>query len=114
MTAADVASSLMPEIGQLTIARGFPITPAGLGLRGSSTPVRVVISGPDFDSVKDWATTLLERAGDIDGLVNAEINYEQNLPQLDVNVDRARADDLGIPVEVIATTMQTMNWARPT
>ncbi|MCM2562286.1 efflux RND transporter permease subunit [Lutimaribacter sp. EGI FJ00015] len=112
MSASEVAGSLAPEISQMTIARGFPITPAGLGLRGNSTPLRVVISGPDFESVQNWSTELLERAGEIEGLVNPEINYEQNLPQLDVQVDRARADDLGIPVEVIATTMQTMLASR--
>ena len=112
MSAADVTRALAPEIGQITSARGFPITPAGLGLRGNSTPVQVVISGPDFDSVKGWSTALLERAEEIEGLVNPEINFEQNLPQLEVRIDRARADDLGISVETIASTMQSMLASR--
>ncbi len=109
---SDVVGRLIPQMSQITIARGFPVTPAGLGLRGSSTPVRVVIGGPDFDSVKDWAERLLERAEEIDGLVNPEINFEQNLPQLDVTIDRERADDLGISIETIANTMQTMLASR--
>ena len=112
MSAADVTRALAPKIGQITSARGFPITPAGLGLRGNSTPVQVVISGPDFDSVKGWSTALLERAEEIEGLVNPEINFEQNLPQLEVRIDRARADDLGISVETIASTMQSMLASR--
>ncbi|MDQ2091339.1 efflux RND transporter permease subunit [Marimonas arenosa] len=112
MTAAEVARAIAPKMGQVTLARGFPITPAGLGLRGNSTPVRVVVSGPDFDSVKDWSIALLERAEDIDGLVNPEINYEQNLPQLEVRIDRQRADDLGISVETVASTMQSMLASR--
>ncbi|WP_372614992.1 efflux RND transporter permease subunit [Aquicoccus sp.] len=111
-SAADVAQRIGPKMGDLTSARGFPVTPAGLGLRGSSTPIQVVVSGPDFDSVKDWANALQERAGEIEGLVNPEINFEQNLPQLDVQIDRERADDLGISVEVIANTMQTMLASR--
>ncbi len=111
-SAADVTRILAPQMGQVTIARGFPITPAGLGLRGNSTPVEVVISGPNFDSVKDWATTLLKRAQEVDGLVNPEINYEENLPQLDVRIDRNRADDLGVSAENIASTMQTMLASR--
>ena len=111
-SASEVAREIAPKMGQVTAARGFPITPAGLGLRGNSSPVRVVISGPDFDSVKDWSTTLLARAEEIDGLVNPEINYEQNLPQLEVNIDRQRADDLGISIETIASTMQTMLASR--
>ena len=111
-SAEDVVRRIAPKMGELTAARGFPVTPAGLGLRGSSTPIRVVVSGPDFDSVKDWANALQERAGEIEGLINPEINFEQNLPQLDVRIDRERADDLGISVEVVANTMQTMLASR--
>lgn len=109
---SDVVRRIAPQMGQVTIARGFPITPAGLGLRGNSTPVRVVVGGPDFDSVKGWATALLERAETIDGVVNPEINFEQNLPQIDVSIDRERADDLGISADVIANTLQTMLASR--
>jgi multidrug efflux pump len=105
---ADIA----PQMGQVTIARGFPVTPAGLGLRGNSTPVRVVIGGPDFESVEGWATEFLRRAEQVEGLVNPEINFEENLPQLDIEIDRERADDLGISADVIATTLQTMLASR--
>lgn len=111
-SASEIARSIAPKMGQLTRARGFPITPAGLGLRGNSTPVRLVISGPDFDSVKGWSTALLERAEQVEGLVNPEINFEENLPQLEVRIDRERADDLGISVETIASTMQSMLASR--
>ena len=109
---SDVVRRIAPQMGQVTIARGFPVTPAGLGLRGNSTPVRVVVGGPDFDSVKTWATALLDRAENIDGVVNPEINFEQNLPQIDVSIDRERADDLGISADVIANTLQTMLASR--
>jgi multidrug efflux pump len=107
-----IVAEIAPQMGQVTIARGFPVTPAGLGLRGSSTPVQLVIGGPDFESVKEWSTTLLERAEEVEGLVNPEINFEQNLPQLDIEIDRARADDLGISADVIAATLQTMLASR--
>ncbi|SLN10638.1 Multidrug resistance protein MdtB [Roseovarius litorisediminis] len=105
---ADVVAEIAPQMNKVTVARGFPVTPAGLGLRGNSTPVRVVIGGPDFESVKVWALAMLEKAEQIPGLVNPEINFDQNLPQLDINIDRARADDLGISVDTIANTLQTM------
>ena len=107
-----LVGELAPQMDRVTIARGFPVTPAGLGLRGSSTPVQVVVGGPDFESVKDWATALLARAETVPGLVNPEINYEENLPQLDIHIDRARADDLGISAEAIGATLQTMLASR--
>ena len=112
MTASEVARAIAPKMQDITAARGYPITPAGLGLRGNSSPLRVIISGPDFESVKNWSTTLLARAEDIDGLVNPEINYEQNLPQLEINIDRQRADDLGISIDTIAATLQSMLASR--
>jgi multidrug efflux pump len=107
-----LVAELAPRMGEVTIARGFPVTPAGLGLRGNSTPVRVVIGGPDFESVEGWSTEFLRRAEQVEGLVNPEINFEENLPQLEIGIDRERADDLGISAEVIATTLQTMLASR--
>jgi multidrug efflux pump len=108
----QIVGDIIPRMGEVTVARGFPVTPAGLGLRGNSTPVRIVIGGPDFESVKEWANEMLARAEQNEGLVNPEIDFEQNLPQLDVTIDRERADDLGISVEDIAATLQTMLASR--
>jgi len=108
----DVVRAMIPNMGNITVARGFPITPAGLGLRGSRTPLRIVVSGPDFDSVKEWAAILLERGQENPNLRNLEMDYEENQPQLDIQLDRERADDLGISVETIATTMQTLLASR--
>lgn len=112
MSVSEVVGQIAPQMGDVTIARGFPVTPAGLGLRGNSTPVRVVVGGPDFESVKEWAERLQAEAETIPGLVNPEIDFDQNLPQLDVTIDRARADDLGISVETIAGTLQTLLASR--
>ncbi|WP_306148371.1 MULTISPECIES: efflux RND transporter permease subunit [unclassified Roseibium] len=111
-THRDVVRAMIPSMGQITAARGFPITPAGLGLRGSRTPLRIVVSGPDFESVKVWAAQLLERGQENPNLRNLEMDYEENQPQLDISVDRERADDLGISVETIATTLQTLLASR--
>ena len=109
---AEIIADIAPRMGEVTIARGYPVTPAGLGLRGSSTPVRIVIGGPDFEAVKEWAAAMLAAAEENPGLVNPELDFEQNLPQLDIRLDRQRADDLGISVDIIAATLQTMLASR--
>ena len=104
----EIMRKLIPFTRQMLGARGFPVSPSGLGLRGSSTPLRVVIGGPDYDTVKGWAQALQYKAETNDKLNNVEIDFEQNQPQLNLSVDRAKADDLGISVETIASTLQTM------
>lgn len=107
-----IVRQLMPKVGALTGVRGFPIVPTGLGLRGGRTPVRVVIGGPDFESVKLWAEEIVARAEQNTGLLNVEMDFEENQPQLNLAIDRPRADDLGISVESIGSTLQTLLASR--
>ena len=110
--ASDIIREFAPPILSLPGARGFPVSPAGLGLRGSSTPLRVVVGGPDFDAVKQWADALLERAEQNPGILSPELDFEETQPQIDLQVDRARADDLGVSVQDIAATLQTLFASR--
>ena len=112
LTQSEITSALQPAARSLPGARAAVASPAGLGLRGSSTPLRVVVGGPDFEQVKEWAAALLEHAEANDGLINAEIDFEENQPQLDLALDRARANDLGISAETIASTLQIMFASR--
>jgi multidrug efflux pump len=108
----EIVRSLIPELGQISGARAFPVNPAGLGLRGSRTPLQVIIGGPDYQSVTEWSTRILRRAEENPGLLNLETDFEQNQPQFDVRIDRAKSDDLDIGVETIAETLQTMLASR--
>ncbi|MGF7158997.1 multidrug efflux pump [Rhodoligotrophos appendicifer] len=104
----QITRSLIPELRKITDVRAFPISPAGLGIRGSSNPLQVVIGGPDFESVKEWANTMLERARTNPGLENVQINYEENQPEFGLSIDRERARDLGIDIGLISQTLQAL------
>jgi multidrug efflux pump len=107
-----IVRELVPELSAIAGARAFPVNPAGLGLRGSRTPLQVVIGGPDYASVIEWSEEIRRRAEGNPGLLNVETDFERNQPQFDVRIDRAKADDLGIGVETIARTLQTMLASR--
>lgn len=107
-TQAEIVKRVQPAARGLPGARASVASPAGLGLRGNSTPLRIVVGGANFESVKEWAKALLEHAEANDRLLNAEIDFEENQPQLDLRLDRSRANDLGISAEDIALTLQVM------
>ena len=109
---AEIVKRIQPKARSLPGARASVASPAGLGLRGNSTPLRIVIGGANFDDVKEWAAALLEHAEANDGLLNPEIDYEENQPQLDLTLDRRRANDLGINANEIASTLQVMFASR--
>jgi multidrug efflux pump len=111
-TQAEIVKSVQPAARSLPGARAGVASPSGLGLRGNSTPMRVVVGGSDFEVVKRSAAALLEHAEANEKLINPQIDFEQNQPQLDLRLDRARADDLGISAQSIAATLQTMFASR--
>ena len=108
----EIVGSLIPQLSGLTGIRAFPSSPAGLGLRGSGTPLQVVVGGPDYERIKEWSDAIVQRAEENPGLLNVDTDFEVNQPQLDVLIDRPKADDLGIGVEAIGITLQTMLASR--
>ncbi|GEO80759.1 efflux RND transporter permease subunit [Pararhodospirillum oryzae] len=111
-SAAELSNAVRRDLRDLTGALATPQMPAGLGLRGSRTPLQVVIGGPDFTLVKTWADALLRQAQDNPALINPELDYESNQPQISVDIDRDRAAELGIGVETVGQTLQTMMASR--
>ncbi len=75
---------------------------------GWGSPVNFVIQHPDFDLLVKGNDTLLARARQIPGLVNVDSDLRVNKPQLTVSFDRDRAEDLGVPVSDVATTLQVL------
>jgi multidrug efflux pump len=75
---------------------------------GWGSPVNFVIQHPDFDSLVRGNDTLLARARAIPGLINVDSDLRVNKPQLTVSFDRDRAEDLGVPVGDVATTLQVL------
>ena len=112
LTHSQVMQKLVPFTQAMSGARGFPVSPSGLGLRGNSTPLRVVIGGADFDDVKQWSKIMLEKAEANPGLRNIDLDFEENQPQISLTLDREKANDLGIDVDTLAATLQAMFASR--
>jgi multidrug efflux pump len=79
---------------------------------GWGSPVNFVIQHPDFATLTKGNDTLLARARMVPGLLNVDSDLRVNKPQLTVGFDRNRAEDLGIPVGDVATTLQVLLGGR--
>ncbi len=79
---------------------------------GWGNPVNFVIQHPDFATLVKANDTLLARARMVPGLVNVDSDLRVNKPQLTVSFDRDRAEDLGVQVGDVATTLQVLLGGR--
>lgn len=111
-TAGEIANALIPTLRQIVGVRAFPNIPAGLGLRGSNAPLRVVVGGYEHDKVEQWADALMVKLEENPNLLDIQSDFEENQPEIDVRVQRLQAEDLGISVDTIGRTLQTMLASR--
>ncbi|MDX5297998.1 MAG: efflux RND transporter permease subunit, partial [Gammaproteobacteria bacterium] len=108
----DLAQSVAPKLGGVPGLRAFPVNPPGLGQSAFREPVQFIIGGSDYVDVQQWADALLVRARELPSLQNVDLDFEETRPQLAMDVLRDRAADLGISVEDVALTLQTLLASR--
>ena len=101
-----VISEVQPQFFGIPGIFAFANNPSAFG--GFGNPVQFVVRHPDFDSLAVGMDRLLDRARGIDGLVNVDTDLRINKPELTVAYDRDRAEDLGVEIRDVSSTLQTM------
>jgi HAE1 family hydrophobic/amphiphilic exporter-1 len=66
------------------------------------------LRGPDIVALADYGDDLLKRSQSLGGIVDADTSLKLNKPELRVEIDRARAADLGVDSTDIATALRLM------
>jgi multidrug efflux pump len=110
----DVLQAVYAEAQKMPGIRASVGRPNSIGGRGggNSRPVEAVIGGPDYELLGQWSAELLVLAEANPGLRNVETNYRERKPQIRVSVDRNRAADLGISLESVGRTLETVLGSR--
>ena len=100
---------LLREIPDL---RAMPSGRSSLGRSASSQTIAFVIGGPDYATALAWSERIQARARANPGLTAIDSDYESNQPTLQVEIHRPLAEELGVPVQRIAATLQTLLASR--
>jgi multidrug efflux pump len=108
----EIANQVRAELSELPGVQARVITPAGLGVRGADRPVQMVLGGAEYAQLAAWRDELMDAAEGVGGLRGLDSNYEERQPQMRVVVDRNRAAELGVSLENIGRTLETMLGSR--
>ncbi len=106
----EVIGGIMPQLFGIPGVMAFAFAPSPIG--GFGSPVQFVVQHPDFDSLAAVMPAFLARASQIPGLVNVQSSLKVNKPELTVRYDRDRAEDLGVSVSDVGSTLETMLGGR--
>ena len=102
----DIIAELRPKFAAIAGVQIFASNPSAIG--GFGSPVQFIVRHPDYDSLLVANERLIAAARKIPGLVNVDTDLKNNKPELTIAYDRDRADDLGVPIGDVATTLQSM------
>jgi HAE1 family hydrophobic/amphiphilic exporter-1 len=79
----------------------------GFNIGGGSAEIDFVLRGPDLNALYSYAEGLRTRA-DALGIIDADTTLKLDKPELRIQLDRARADDLGVDPGRIGTTIRLL------
>ena len=101
------ADSLQAAFGEVQGARTYvsqePTISVGFS-RG--LPVQYVLQTANFDKLRETLPTFLERARAQAELAFVDVNLKFNKPELEVEIDRDKADNIGVSPLDVAQTLQ--------
>jgi multidrug efflux pump len=108
----QITAQLMPQLLQLPGARAFALNPPSLGQRGFQPPVQFVIGGGDYETLVQWRDRFLAKARENNQLLNLDSNFRETKPELRVDIDRRKAAELGVSIQAVGRTIETMLGSR--
>ncbi|MFN4030660.1 MAG: efflux RND transporter permease subunit [Acidovorax temperans] len=109
----DMARELQPKVGALPGVNAFLITPPSLGQGFRSRPLTYVIQTSDsYENLNAVTRQMLAEMAKNPGIIAPDADLRLNKPELRISVNRERAADLGVGVDVVARAIETMLGGR--
>ena len=113
VSTAELARKLLPQFMGLPGVSVFPVTPPSLGQGFRSRAVEyVIVSGDTYDNMARVGQAMIAEMQKNPGLVQPDIDLQLNKPEIFMEVDRQRAADMGVSVDAVARTVESMLGGR--
>lgn len=74
--------------------------------RRGGLPIQYIIQAPNFDKLREKIPVFMNEVGKSDVFSTTDVNLKFNKPEINVTIDRAKAESLGISILDIAQTLQ--------
>jgi multidrug efflux pump len=112
-TTLEIARELGGKFNSLPGVNAFPITPPSLGQGFRERPLNFVIQTSDsYQNLNQLTRQLIDEVAKNPGILSPDVDLRLNKPELRIEVDRVKAAELGVSIEVVARTIETMLGGR--
>ncbi|MCU0966809.1 MAG: efflux RND transporter permease subunit, partial [Burkholderiaceae bacterium] len=109
----QLAQLLQPQFMGLPGVSAFPITPPSLGQGFRERSINyVIVTSDSYENLARVSQQFMAEMAKNPGFVQPDTDLRLNKPEIFVEVDRARAADMGVSVDAVARTVETMLGGR--
>ncbi|MGD9898985.1 MAG: efflux RND transporter permease subunit [Calditrichaceae bacterium] len=102
----EIANQLSSQVKQLSAARTYVSQDQSIGTSRGALPVQYVIEAPNFDRLREILPKFLDQARQDPNFQFVDANLKFNKPELRIEIERERAQSLGVSVIDIAQVLQ--------
>jgi multidrug efflux pump len=110
-TTEDVIKQVNKILGAEASVRGNATARSSIG-RGRGQPINFVIAGGTYAELTAARDRILAAARDNPGIINLDADYKETKPQILIDVDTARAGDLGVSLSDVSEALQSLLGSR--
>ncbi len=103
----DVMQRIRARVRQYRDLRISVRNTQSFNIGGGNAEIDFVLRGPELEKLSEYGEALRSRAPEL-GLVDADVTLKLDKPELRVEIDRARAADLGVRAADIGAALRVM------
>lgn len=102
----EIFNQINGKLRKETTVRAFAQQPVSIGDRRGGLPVQYVIQAPTLEKLKEAIPSFMEKVSQSPAFIFSDINLKFTKPELEIEIDREKARNLGVSVQEIARTLQ--------
>ncbi|RYD70226.1 MAG: efflux RND transporter permease subunit, partial [Sphingobacteriales bacterium] len=103
----EIAEALTKQTRKFSGARTFIIEQPTISVdRRGGLPVQFIIQAPNFEKLQEKIPAFMEEASKDPTFAATDVNLKFNKPEINITIDREKAQTLGVSVIDIAQTLQ--------
>jgi multidrug efflux pump len=109
----DISREIVPKIKRIAGVQAFATDPGAFGQRGTVRPIEFVIqTSGTYEELQGFADKLLDRIAQNSRFESVDTDLKLNTPEFRLEIDRAKVADLGIDVNAVGRTLETLLGGR--
>ena len=107
-SAKKIMRKAIGKIVSVPQALAFPISPQSIRVSSYNKPVQMVLLGNSYDQLEKWQKLLMFELRKNRNLAAIESDYSKNKPEIKLVINRKKAQDLGVSIQSIGSTISTL------